>query len=135
VLWCEGASLVTLSVIYLQFKHSAAIHHPIWFALSRTIICLYTSWLCKGYFTKESYGVLHQMTCPPPSPDLNPIEMVWDELDRSVKDKQPASAQHMWHVLLQDCWESISYEAGCQECAKLSIRQRVSTLKNLIYIY
>ena len=39
--------------------------------------------LCKGYFTKESDGVLHQMTWPPQSPNLNQIDMVWDELDRS----------------------------------------------------
>ena len=44
-----GALLVTLSVIYLEFKahltsilHSAVIHHPIWFALSGTIICFST---------------------------------------------------------------------------------------------
>ncbi|XP_064832212.1 tissue factor pathway inhibitor-like [Oncorhynchus masou masou] len=46
------------------------------------------------------------MTWPPQSPDLNAFEMVWDELDRRVKEKQPASAQHMWE-LLQDCWKSI----------------------------
>jgi transposase len=48
--------------------------------------------------------VLHQMTWPPQSPDLNPIEMVWDELDRRVKEKQPTSAQHKWD-LIQDCLE------------------------------
>ena len=46
--------------------------------------------------------MLHQMTWPPQSPDLNPIEMVWDELDRRVKEKQRTSAQHIWE-LLQDC--------------------------------
>jgi hypothetical protein len=34
--------------------------------------------LNKGYLTnKESDGVLHQMTWPPQSPDLNQIEMSW----------------------------------------------------------
>ena len=67
----------------------------------------HTSRLCKGYLTKkESDGVLHQMTWPPQSHDLNPIEIVWNELDRRVKEKQPTSAQYMWE-LLQDCWKII----------------------------
>jgi hypothetical protein len=72
----------------------------------------HNSELYKGYLTNnESDGVLHQMTWPPQSPDLNPIEIVWDELDRRVKENQPTSAQHMWE-LLQDCWKSIPSEAG-----------------------
>ena len=68
--------------------------------------------LCKGYLAKkESDVMLHQMTWPPQLPDLNPIEMVWDLLDLSVKEKQPTSAQHMCE-LLQDCWKSIPGEAG-----------------------
>ena len=51
--------------------------------------------------------MLRQMTWPPQSPDLNPTEKVWDELDRRVKAKQPKSAQHLWE-LLQDCWKTIS---------------------------
>jgi hypothetical protein len=44
--------------------------------------------LCKDYFTKEeSDGVLHQMTGPPQSSDLNQIEMVWDESDLRMKEK------------------------------------------------
>ena len=49
------------------------------------------------------------MTWPPQSHDLNQIEMVWDELDNRVKEKQATSAQHMWK-LLQDC--CIPGEAG-----------------------
>ncbi|XP_070294915.1 CD48 antigen-like isoform X1 [Salvelinus sp. IW2-2015] len=36
--------------------------------------------------------------------------MVWDELDRRVKEKQQTSAQHMWE--LQDFWKSISALLG-----------------------
>ena len=53
--------------------------------------------------------VLHQMTWPPQSSDLNPNERVWEQLNRRVK--QPTSAQRMWK-LLEDCWKSIPGEAG-----------------------
>ncbi|XP_069612683.1 transcriptional adapter 2-alpha isoform X4 [Ranitomeya imitator] len=67
----------------------------------------HTSRLCKDYLTKkESDGVLRQITWSPQSPDLNPIEMVWGELDRRVKAKGPTSAKHLWE-LLQDCWKTI----------------------------
>jgi hypothetical protein len=73
----------------------------------------HTSRLCKGYLTKKGRdGLLHQMTWPPQSPDLNPIEMVWDEWwKRRVKEKQPISAQHMWE-LIQDGLKSFPNKAG-----------------------
>ena len=46
------------------------------------------------------------MTWPPQSPNLNTFEIVWDELNRRVKEKHPTSVQHMWE-LLQDCWKNI----------------------------
>ena len=79
----------------------------------------HTSRLFTGYLTKKkSDGVLHQVTWPPQSPDLNPIEMVWDELDHRVKEKQPTSAEHMWE-LLQDCWKSIPHEAGWENAKSM----------------
>jgi hypothetical protein len=57
---------------------------------SKRTMTQHTSRLCKGCLTKESDVVLHQMTWSPQSPDLHPIKMVWDELDRRVKEKQPA---------------------------------------------
>ena len=72
----------------------------------------HTSRIGKGYLTKkESDGVLHQMTWTPQSPDHDPIEIVLNEFDRRVKEKQPTSAEHMWE-LLQDCWKSIPGEFG-----------------------
>ena len=68
----------------------------------------HTSRLCEGYLTeKDSDGVLHQMTWPPQSPDLNPVQLVWDEMDCRVRAKRPTSAQHLWK-LLQGCWKTIS---------------------------
>ena len=84
----------TLSVIYLEFKahltsmattgfcsdtpsHLVCAESDYHLFFNRTMT-QHTSRLCKGYLTKkESDGVLHQMTWPPQSPDLNPIEMVW----------------------------------------------------------
>ena len=69
--------------------------------------------LCLDDSFAHSWHSLNQlqMFWPPQSPDLNPIEMVWDELDRRVKEKQPTGATYMWE-LLQNCWKSIPLEAG-----------------------
>ena len=66
--------------------------------------------LCQNYLSKkEQDGKLKNMEWPAQSPDLNPIELVWDELDRKVKAKQPTSATHLWE-LLQQSWEELSEE-------------------------
>ena len=77
--------------------------------------------------------MLHQMTWPPQSPDLNPIEMGLDELDRRVKEKQPTSAQHMWE-LLQDCWKSIRGEAGMPRVCIAVINAKGGYLKNIKHV-
>ena len=49
------------------------------------------------------------MEWPAQSPDLNPIKLVWDELHRGVKAKQPTSFRHLWEPL-QQSWEELSEE-------------------------
>ena len=68
----------------------------------------HTSRLCKAIWPRRRVmGCCARWPGLPQSPDLNPIEMVWGELDRRVKAKGPTSAKHLWE-LLQDCWKTIS---------------------------
>ena len=49
--------------------------------------------LCQRYIkSKEEQHVRQLMSWPAQSADLNPIELVWDELDQKVRAKQPGSA-------------------------------------------
>lgn len=70
----------------------------------------HSSHLCRGYLQQqEADGVLQNMVWPAQSPDLNPIELLWEELDRKVREKCPTSQAHMWQVI-QDSWANIPNE-------------------------
>jgi hypothetical protein len=47
------------------------------------------------------------MEWPAQSPDLNPIELLWEHLDRMVRKKCPSSQSNLWEVL-QEAWGEIS---------------------------
>ena len=49
------------------------------------------------------------MTWPPQSPDLNPIELLWDELDRKIRTVCPRSKSHLWNIIGQE-WNNIQKE-------------------------
>lgn len=67
----------------------------------------HTSKLCMNYLrSKESKGVLKIMEWPPQSPDANPIEMLWEELDRKARELCPTSESDMWKCL-NTAWNQI----------------------------
>ncbi|CAG5043299.1 unnamed protein product [Parnassius apollo] len=41
--------------------------------------------------------------------DLNPIELLWEELDRNVRNCGPSSREEMWNALCQ-IWSNISQD-------------------------
>ena len=56
--------------------------------------------LCKNYLgKKQSAGILSVMEWPAQSPDLNPIELLWEQLDRMICKKCPSSQSNLWEVL------------------------------------
>lgn len=70
----------------------------------------HSSKLCRGYLDeKEAQGVLKNMVWPPQSPDLNPIELLWEELDRNVRNRGPTSQEEMWNALCES-WNNISQD-------------------------
>uniref|UniRef100_A0AAY5K0X9 Paired domain-containing protein n=1 Tax=Esox lucius TaxID=8010 RepID=A0AAY5K0X9_ESOLU len=67
----------------------------------------HSSKLCKNYLgEKQSGGILSIMEWPAQSPDLNPIKLLWEELDRMVGKKCPSSQSNLWEVL-QESWGEI----------------------------
>lgn len=70
----------------------------------------HTSRMCRNYLeSKEREGVLEIMGWPPQSPDLNPIELLWEELDRQVREHRPTNQKHLWEILKR-CWDNLKNE-------------------------
>ena len=49
------------------------------------------------------------MVWPPQSLYLNPIEFLWEELDRNVGSYSPSSQEDMWKALKEN-WNNISQD-------------------------
>ncbi len=52
---------------------------------------------------KENQGELKLMAFPPQSPDVNPIEHLWDELKREKVKHEVTSQDSLWDVLSAIC--------------------------------
>ena len=106
----------------------------------------HTSRLCHNDLRRKEQECRLQITeWPAQSPDLDPIQLVWDELCRRMKVKQPTRATHLWELRKQ-CWEGISeqylisiVERMCstvclQKMATLSQKCRLHSVKQNYYI-
>lgn len=70
----------------------------------------HTSNHCMNYLkNKEEDGTLQILEWPPQSPDINPIELLWDEVDRQVRKVAPTSKADMW-TALNDAWGNIQIQ-------------------------
>ena len=68
----------------------------------------HTSKFCKNYLANlQKQKKLQVMVWPPQSPDLNPIELLWEELDRAVRKECPTSQTDLWNLLQRE-WDKIS---------------------------
>lgn len=66
-----------------------------------------TSHYCTNYLQqKQRDGVLQILKWPPQSPDLNPTELLWDELDRRVRDLKPTNLNSLWDYI-KDAWNNM----------------------------
>ncbi|XP_065673969.1 general transcription factor II-I repeat domain-containing protein 2B-like [Hydra vulgaris] len=70
----------------------------------------YKSKLCTNYWNQlVQEKILTLMDWSAQSPDLNPIELLWDEIDQYVKKFQVKSEEHLWE-LLQKAWKAVTIE-------------------------
>ncbi|KAK9498945.1 hypothetical protein O3M35_003479 [Rhynocoris fuscipes] len=71
----------------------------------------HSSKLCKEYLQeKENEGILKIIQWPVQPPDLNHIELLWEELDKKVRDVAPTSQHHLWERL-KSYWDNLSFDA------------------------
>ena len=87
----------------------------------------HSSHLCRGYLERKeklgrqmnsrliiiskicylSLGVLKRMVWPPQSPDLNPIEQVWDFVKSRLEESNRVTVRTIW-MELEKAWNMIT---------------------------
>ena len=67
----------------------------------------HTSKLCKNFIqSKIDNGTMCKLDWPSQRPDLNPLELIWDEIDRRVQKKKPTSKKALWDIV-KVLWDEI----------------------------
>ena len=69
------------------------------------------------------FKIAKQLHTPPQSPDLNPIEHLWDELGRRIRNHDVRNRQQLQSVIMKE-WGSITPEIT---------QKLVDTMKNRLH--
>ena len=56
---------------------------------------------------KQEEGVLTRLVWPSQSPDLNPIKLVWEEMDHRILKEKPTSEAHLLQNV-HDVWNNLT---------------------------
>jgi transposase len=85
----------------------------------------HTATATKKWLDDNHFQVI---TWPPQSPDMNPIEHMWNELDRRIRKRPvlPKSADDLWAAIEEE-WESIP-QSVCQNLIK-TMPERIRDLR------
>lgn len=68
------------------------------------------------------------MKWPSQSPDLNPIEMLWIDVDKEIKRRKPKSKDQLFQVI-QEAWDAIP-ESRCRKLVESMKRRCLEVIKN-----
>ena len=66
----------------------------------------HTSVLCRNYLSNQN---IRQLNWPAQSPDLNPIENLWSELDRRMRKRKCNNEDELFEEVLR-CWQALDVE-------------------------
>jgi transposase len=66
----------------------------------------HTAHVVKSWFDKQG---IERLIWPPFSPDMNPIEHLWDELERRMKKNQPKNQDQLRQALRTE-WDGIGLD-------------------------
>jgi DDE superfamily endonuclease/Transposase len=71
----------------------------------------HSSKLCRSFLEKEANtNGFEVLKWPPQSPDLSPIELLWDEADRQVQKKHPTNVTQL-EAIVREVWDGMKEEA------------------------
>lgn len=86
----------------------------------------HTSKKARTWFQEHGVEV---MSWPAQSPDLNPIEHLWNDVKKAVHDGSPQNLQEVWE-LAQSAWKAIPIER-CQKLIDSMPHRCAAVIKNI----